>query len=41
LGGQLALIYDGAAMTAYLDQDPGAPAAARAVAEQLLPQMSK
>jgi len=41
LGGQLALIYDGAAMTAYLDQDPSAPAAARAVAEQLLPQMSK
>ncbi len=37
LGGQLALIYDGAAMTAYLDQDPTAPGAARAVAEQLLP----
>jgi AcrR family transcriptional regulator len=37
LGGQLALLYDGAAMTAYLDQDPGAPQAARAVAEKLLP----
>jgi AcrR family transcriptional regulator len=36
LGGQLALLYDGAAMTAYLDQDPGAPQAARAVAAQLL-----
>jgi AcrR family transcriptional regulator len=36
LGGQLTLIYDGAAMTAYLDQDPGAPQAARAVAERLL-----
>jgi AcrR family transcriptional regulator len=41
LGGQLALIYDGAAMTAFLDQDAGAPRAARAIAEQLLTQMSK
>jgi AcrR family transcriptional regulator len=41
LGGQLALIYDGAAMMAYLDEDPSAPGAARAVAEQLLSQMSK
>jgi hypothetical protein len=37
LGAQLALLYDGAAMTAYLDQDLGAPQAARAVAEKLLP----
>jgi AcrR family transcriptional regulator len=41
LGGQLALLYDGAAMMAYLDQDPSAPGTARAVAEQLLSQMSK
>ena len=44
LGRQLALLYDGAAMTAYLDQDLGAPLAARRVAEQLLSspdQMSK
>ena len=37
LGRQLALLYDGAAMSAYLDQDLGAPRAAREVAEQLLP----
>jgi AcrR family transcriptional regulator len=36
LGRQLALLYDGAAMTAYLDQDLAAPLAARAVAERLL-----
>ena len=36
LGGQLALLYDGAAVTAYLDRDPGAPQAARRVAETLL-----
>jgi AcrR family transcriptional regulator len=36
LGRQLALLYDGAAMTAYLDQDLGAPLAARDVAEHLL-----
>ena len=37
LGRQLGLLYDGAAMSAYLDQDLGAPRAARDVAEQLLP----
>ena len=37
LGGQLVLLFDGAAATAYLDQDLGAPQAARAVAERLLP----
>jgi len=36
LGRQLSLLYDGAAMTAYLDQDLGAPQAARAVAERLV-----
>jgi AcrR family transcriptional regulator len=36
LGGQLVLLFDGAAMTAYLDQDLGAPQAARAAAGQLL-----
>ena len=36
LGRQLALLYDGAAMTAYLDQDLAAPLAARGVAERLL-----
>ena len=37
VGRQLGLLYDGAAMSAYLDQDLGAPLAARDVAEQLLP----
>jgi AcrR family transcriptional regulator len=36
IGRQLALLYDGAAMTAYLDRDLGAPLAARAVAERLI-----
>ncbi len=36
LGGQLVLLFDGAATTAYLDRDLGAPQAARAVAERLL-----
>ena len=36
LGRQLALLYDGAAMTAYLDQDLAAPRAARDVADRLI-----
>jgi AcrR family transcriptional regulator len=36
LGRQLVLLYDGAAMTAYVDRDLAAPKAARALAERLL-----
>jgi AcrR family transcriptional regulator len=36
LSRQLVLLYDGAAMTAHIDRDLGAPQAARALAERLL-----
>ncbi|MCW2522203.1 MAG: TetR/AcrR family transcriptional regulator [Frankiales bacterium] len=36
LAGQLVLLYDGAGMGARMDRDPGAAAAARAIAEVLL-----
>jgi AcrR family transcriptional regulator len=36
LGRRLALLYDGALITAWMDSDPGAPLVARQVAESLL-----
>jgi hypothetical protein len=36
LGQRLALLYDGAIVTAWMDSDPSAPIVARQVAESLL-----
>lgn len=41
LGQQLALLYDGASITAHLDRDRNAAKAARALAAQVLGQISK